>query len=114
MTGRTSRPICPRVTETTNDTARDARLRRLRFRAWRRGFKEADLVLGSFADEHLAKLDPAGVDAFEALLDVDDKDIYAWVTGREAPPPEHDTEVMRLLKSFGYFARTLWASRDGA
>ncbi len=102
------------MSNTDENAAREARLGRLRFRAWRRGFKEADLVLGTFADQHLAKLDASGLDAFEALLAVDDQDIYAWVTGREAPPPEHDTEVMTLLKSFGYFARTLWAQRGDA
>ena len=35
----------------------DARLKKLSFRAWRRGFREADLILGPFADRHAAELD---------------------------------------------------------
>lgn len=104
----------PNPTPADDADPRATRLRRLRFRAWRRGFKEADLVLGGFADAHLDKLDDAGLDAFEALLALDDHQVYAWVVGREAAPAEHDTKVLELLKSFGYFTRSLWAGRpDG-
>ena len=34
----------------------EARLKRMAMRSWRRGTKEMDLVLGPFADAHLAGL----------------------------------------------------------
>jgi len=74
--------------------------KKLRIRAWRRGFKEADLILGRFADAHLDGLSPAGVDAFEALLEENDADIYAWIIGREATPDRFDNPVMDALKLF--------------
>jgi len=80
------------------------RLERLRYRAWRRGFKEADLILGPFADTHAAALAPDQLAAFEALLEEADPDIYAWILEREPTPPEHDGEVMRRLKTFRYEA----------
>lgn len=102
----TNTPSTPSTPDSPLDPARAGRLT---FRAWRRGFKEADMILGSFADEHLAKLDTAGLDEFERLLDLPDQDLYAWITKREPTPPEFEGPVMDLLRSFGYFARTLWA-----
>jgi antitoxin CptB len=78
----------------------DARLKKLKFRAWRRGFREADLILGPFADHHVATFTPAELDAFEALLEVPDQDLYAWIVEREPTPPEWDGELMRRIKAF--------------
>jgi antitoxin CptB len=77
----------------------DARLRKLKFRAWRRGFQEADLILGPFADQHVASLDARQLDLFEALLEVPDADLYGWIMGLE-PAPEHATDVLEKLRAF--------------
>jgi antitoxin CptB len=78
----------------------DARLKKLRFRAWRRGFREADLILGPFADKHVANMSAAELDTFEALLDQPDQDLYAWIIGTELTPAAFDHEVMRQIKVF--------------
>lgn len=78
----------------------EARLKKLKFRAWRRGFREADLILGPFADEHVAGFSPDQLDEFERLLEVPDQDLYAWITDREPTPPEYDGELMRQIKLF--------------
>ncbi|MCX7888791.1 MAG: succinate dehydrogenase assembly factor 2 [Rhodobacteraceae bacterium] len=70
--------------------SRETRLKRLRLRAWRRGTREADLLLGGFADGALDGLDKAGLDGFEALLAENDHDILAWITGLAAAPPQHE------------------------
>ncbi len=64
----------------------DIRLKRLRLRAWRRGTKEMDLILGGFADARLAGLAPGTLAAFEGLLEENDQDLYAWILGYAAPP----------------------------
>jgi antitoxin CptB len=60
------------------------RSRRARYRAWRRGTRELDLLLGGFASEWL---EPARLDEelalFEALLEEKDSDIYNWIMGKE-------------------------------
>ena len=61
------------------------RRKRLRFRAWHRGLREADLILGPFADTYLEALEPSELDDFEALLAVPDHDLQDWFTGREKP-----------------------------
>jgi antitoxin CptB len=76
------------------------RLKRLRFRAWRRGFKEADLVLGRFADLHAAALAETDLARFEALLDEPDDEVYAWILGREPAPARHDHSLLALLQEF--------------
>jgi antitoxin CptB len=83
----------------------DIRRKRLLFRSWHRGMKEADLLLGSFAERYLAAFTPEQVDRYEALLGADDADLLAWIAGRAAPPATHDSDVMRLLLAFKYAPR---------
>jgi len=78
----------------------ETRLNRARFRAWRRGFREADLILGPFADQHAPGFSEEEMAAFEILLDQPDHDLYAWITGSAETPPDHDHDVMRRLKAF--------------
>jgi antitoxin CptB len=78
----------------------DIRLKRIRLRAWRRGFREADLILGPFADQYGPSLTEAQLDAFEALLNEADQDVYGWIIGREPAPAPHDTDVLAMLKAF--------------
>lgn len=83
-------------------TDNDARLKKLRFRAWRRGFREADLILGPFADKHVPAMTPAELDTFEALLEQPDQDLYAWIVEAQPTPPEFDHEIMRQIKIFRF------------
>lgn len=82
----------------------DARLKKLRFRAWRRGFREADLILGPFADRHVPSMSAAELDAFEALLDQPDQDLYAWIVGTAETPSAFDHEIMNRIKAFRFEA----------
>jgi len=77
----------------------DPRLNKLRYRAWRRGFSEADLIFGPFADQTAPALTPAQLDEFEVLLDQDDHDLYDWIIGRRPTPAAFDGEVMALIKA---------------
>lgn len=78
----------------------DIKRKKLRIRAWRRGFKEADLILGRFADANLDSMSDEAVQLFEHLLDQQDQDIYAWIIGREPVPSEFQTDVMKALQAF--------------
>ena len=81
-------------------TDNDARLKKLKFRAWHRGFREADLILGPFADSHGPSLSEADLTAFETLLQQPDHDIYGWILEREPTPAAFDGPIMRQLKLF--------------
>ena len=78
----------------------DERRRKLLFRAWRRGVRETDLIVGRFADAYIDKFDTPGLDDFERLIEVDNAVLYAWVVGAEAVPAEYDTVALRELIAF--------------
>lgn len=78
----------------------DIRRKRLLFRSWHRGTRETDLILGRFADAHLAGFDDAQLDRYEALLECNDADLFDWVSGRTPPPVVLDHDVMRFLLAF--------------
>jgi antitoxin CptB len=86
-------------TETTAEPT-EIRRKRLAFRSWHRGTREADLIMGRFADRHLPGFTPEQLDRYERLLELSDPDLYNWMTGREPVPAEHDNDVMRLLVAF--------------
>jgi antitoxin CptB len=92
----------------------DIRLKKLLFRASHRGFREADIVLGGFAESHLEQLSPAQLDEFERLIDQEDQYLYAWIIGREPTPEQFEGEVMDLLRTFRFFAHTTLGADRGA
>ncbi len=81
----------------------ESKRKRLRYRSCNRGMKETDLLLGRFADRHLASFDARQLARYEALLRESDPDILAWIAGRETPPVEHDNDVTKLLLDFKYY-----------
>jgi antitoxin CptB len=85
--------------------SRENRIKRLGYRAGRRGFKEADLLIGGFARARLPELGEAELDDFEALLDEPDPDLYAWVMGQTQPPARVRGNVLDQMRRF---------ARDGA
>lgn len=78
----------------------ETRLKRIAFRAWRRGFREADLILGPFSDRYCPDMTGAELDQFERLLDQLDHDLYDWIAGRRPVPPELDGPMFRRLQDF--------------
>lgn len=78
----------------------DARRRRLLFRAWHRGSREMDLIMGRFADASIGELSEAELTEFERLAEQPEPDVYAWITGDRPVPAEHDTLLFRKLRSF--------------
>ncbi len=91
----------------------DSRLKKLRFRAWRRGFREADLILGPFADRHVSTFSNQELDWFEALLEQPDQDLYAWIVGSAPTPAEFDCEIMNRIKEFRFEAHVIRGDERG-
>lgn len=83
----------------------DIRRKRLLFRSWHRGTKEADLLLGSFAEQHVAGLDGAELDAYERLIGENDADLWDWLIGQRNAPEEHDPALIARIRNFRYTAR---------
>ena len=81
-------------------SARQVRVKRLIYRSSYTGMKETDLLLGQFAARHLTELSDNELDMFEALLDVGDPRILAWVQGDEQVPEAFQGTVIDLIKNF--------------
>ena len=81
---------------------RDDRLKRLRFRAWHRGTKEADMLIGGYFDAQHEDWTMEQIDWFEALLQEQDVDIMAWAIGTAAPPERYQGPMMQALQTLDY------------
>lgn len=68
--------------------------RKLKFRAWHRGTREMDLLMGSFADRHVMAMDFEALADFEILLSCNDPDLYNWVTKQANPPANLHSEIL--------------------
>lgn len=62
------------------------RLKRMKMRSMRRGIKEMDLILSTYADARLADMGADALNLYDALLHENDPDLYQWVTGQVLPP----------------------------
>ncbi len=78
----------------------DTRRRRLRFRAWHRGTREMDLLMGRFADSELGALPEAEIDELERLMEAPDRDVFSWLTGELDLPGNYDTPVFHRIRAF--------------
>ena len=81
---------------------RATRLKRLQFRSWHRGTKEADLLIGGFFDRYSADWTDAEIDWYEVLLEEQDVDIMAWAIGAQSAPPRFEGEMMRRFQTLNY------------
>lgn len=78
----------------------DTRRRRIRVRAWRRGMREMDILMGRFVDARVAALPTEALAELETLLDLPDDAVFRWLSGTEAPPVERDTPLLRQIIAF--------------
>ena len=70
---------------------REARLKRLKFRAWHRGTRESDFTMGCFFDRFSPAWGETEIAWFEALLDEDDADVLGWALGTILVPQRFET-----------------------
>ena len=86
------------ISRTSDDL--DPRRRRALFRAWHRGMREVDLLLGPFADAHIASLTDHDLADFEALMQVPDDELLTWIVGRAPVAPDYRTRVFDSIVEF--------------
>ena len=78
----------------------DERRRRILFRAWHRGTREMDLMIGRFCNSELAKLPESDIDDLERLMDAPDPDVFSWLSGELAVPLDYDCPVFHRIRVF--------------
>ena len=80
----------------------DELLRALKYRAWHRGTREADMMIGGFFNAHHAAWDAHERAFFAALLAETDVDIMAWAIGTEAVPERFQGPMMRAMQKLDF------------
>ena len=78
------------------------RLARAKFRAWHRGTREADYMIGGFFDRYHTSWGEEELVWFEAVLEEDDVDIMAWALGTQAVPEEFEGPQMTAFRKLDY------------
>lgn len=80
----------------------EARRKRLKYRAWHRGTREADYIIGGFFDRCSPTWDEADMAWFEALLEEQDVDIIAWALGTVAVPEQFSGARMDAFRKLDF------------
>ena len=80
----------------------DIRIKRLRYRAWHRGTREADMMIGGFFNAGHTSWTAAEFDWFEALLEEQDVDIMGWAIGSIPCPPDWEGDMMHGMRALNY------------
>ncbi|MEM6940500.1 MAG: succinate dehydrogenase assembly factor 2 [Pseudomonadota bacterium] len=76
------------------------RVKRLAMRSMRRGIKEMDLILSAYADAKLAAMDDPALALYDDLLDENDHDLYAWVSGQMPAPAQFSELISDIQRQF--------------
>ena len=74
--------------------------KKLQFKSSHRGSKEMDILLGSFVEKYIKLFNEGELHMLEAILELDDNDIYRYALDKVTIPKEIDNRVMQLLKDF--------------
>ncbi len=78
------------------------RLAKARFRAWHRGTREADYMIGGYFDAFHTGWDEPALAWFEALVDQDDVDVMAWALGSQPVPAAFAGPMMARMQALDY------------
>lgn len=92
---------------TRSSAGLDVRRKQLLYRAWHRGMREMDLIMGQFADAEIATLSEEDLAEFERLIEVPDRDLLGWITGEFEVPTNYDTPLFQRLKVFHTHAKPI-------
>jgi antitoxin CptB len=84
----------------TNAIALETRRKRAKFRAWHRGMKEMDMILGGFVDAQFEALSHGDLDQLEFIMDALDRDLFKWFTGEGAVPADFDLPMFARICDF--------------
>ena len=76
----------------------DPRRRKILFRAWHRGLREMDLIMGQFADSFLSTMGDEELDGFEILIEQSDRDLLHWILDAQDIPAEFDTALLKAIR----------------
>ena len=76
--------------------------RALKYRAWHRGTREADMMIGGFFDRYNETWGEHERALFAALLTETDVDIMAWAIGTQDVPARYQGPMMDAMKKLDF------------
>ena len=79
---------------------KDKILKRVLYRAAYRGGKEADRLLGGFAQEYAPSLSLQDLQDLDHLLQQDDEVIFSWIDEQSPVPPTFTTPLLNRLRGY--------------
>ncbi|KAK3008372.1 hypothetical protein RJ639_014080 [Escallonia herrerae] len=70
----------------SNEESKRRLFNRLLYRSKQRGYLELDLILGKWVEDNVHSMDESGIKSLVHVLDVENPDLWKWLTGQEQPP----------------------------
>lgn len=74
----------------------ELRKKKILYRSWYRGNKEADKILGFYVRSYINELSESEISELETLLEEQDNDLYNWISG--AKPIPEDLKNNSMMK----------------
>ena len=74
--------------------------KKLLYKSTHRGSKEMDLILGKFAHKYLSLFNGDELVMLEAILEMDDNDLYQYALNKKEIPKSLNNRVFTLLKDY--------------
>jgi antitoxin CptB len=77
--------------------------KKLIYRSWYRGSKEADKIFGFFVRKYIDDFSPSELNQLSDLLDEQDVDLYDWVAGKKPIPDDlKDNLMLKKIINFSF------------
>ncbi|MCO6186048.1 succinate dehydrogenase assembly factor 2 [Rhizobium sp. L1K21] len=76
------------------------RRKRMLYRAWHRGIREMDLILGQYAEAEIGTLSEAELDHLEDIMSEEDGDLIKWINGEKPVPERFRTPMFEKIASY--------------
>lgn len=83
-----------------NNKNRSNLIKKLLYQSCNRGCKETDMIIGNFAKKYLQNMDDQDLETFDAILQINDVDIYDWYTKKKDIPLEFTSQIMTRIMEF--------------
>ncbi|NUY39843.1 succinate dehydrogenase assembly factor 2 [Wolbachia endosymbiont of Litomosoides brasiliensis] len=74
--------------------------KKLTYRSWHRGCKETDILLGHFVLKYLDKFSLDELIEYEKIVDLDDYELYCYITCKVNLPSNLSSEMVNLIAHF--------------